>query len=106
MKKTINDDPTRSQMRRYLIGIWPNVACEPFNRRNIEHLLDLEMATYHFSSDYHSGQWSNLYSALSVSEYRPGAYSRGFDDANTREENITAFGFYCALIRKYIKGRS
>ena len=34
--------------------------------------FDIEAAIYWFASDYHSGQWSELYSILSTSEYRPG----------------------------------
>lgn len=34
--------------------------------------FDIEAAIYWFASDYHSGQWSDLYSILSTSEYRPG----------------------------------
>lgn len=35
-------------------------------------IFDIEAAIYWFASDYHSGQWSDLYSILSCSEYRPG----------------------------------
>ena len=35
-------------------------------------IFDIEAAIYWFASDYHRGQWSELYSILSTSEYRPG----------------------------------
>jgi hypothetical protein len=38
--------------------------------------FDIEEAIYWFSADYHGGQWSNLYSALSTSEFRPGMNAR------------------------------
>lgn len=39
--------------------------------------FDREEAIYWFANDYHSGQASNLYSALSISDYRPGPIARG-----------------------------
>jgi hypothetical protein len=38
--------------------------------------FDIEEAIYWFSADYHGGQWSNLYSTLSTSEFRPGMNAR------------------------------
>jgi hypothetical protein len=34
--------------------------------------FDIEAAIYWFATDWHGGQWSNLYSALSTSPYKPG----------------------------------
>ena len=39
--------------------------------------FDIEGAIYWFANDYHGGQWSNLYSALSTSEFRPGPLANG-----------------------------
>jgi len=39
--------------------------------------FDFAEAIYWFASDYHGGQWSNLYETLSASEYRPGPISVG-----------------------------
>lgn len=36
---------------------------------------DAAVAAYWFASDYHGGQSSNLYSALSTSPYSPGPFS-------------------------------
>lgn len=36
-----------------------------------------EVAIYWFANHYHGGQWSNLYSVLSTSPFRPGSISRG-----------------------------
>lgn len=38
---------------------------------------DAEEAIYWFASDYHGGQWSNLYSVLSTSPFKPGSMSNG-----------------------------
>ena len=35
---------------------------------------DAEVAIYWFASDWHGGQWSDLYSILSTSPYRPGPF--------------------------------
>lgn len=102
----MNSDPTRAQMRKYLIGIWPAITCgERFNRRSDEQIFDLETAIYYFARDYYGGQWTNLYRALCASAYRPGASERGFDDQRMREECPLAFDLYCSLIRYFIKGR-
>jgi hypothetical protein len=62
------DDPTANEMRTYLRQL--DSDADKF---------DVEGAIYWFSSDWHGGQASNLYSALSTSEYRPGACARWAD---------------------------
>jgi hypothetical protein len=47
--------------------------------------FDMEEAIYWFSNDYHGGQSSNLYSALSTSEYRPGRMSNGPEEGSMGE---------------------
>jgi hypothetical protein len=42
--------------------------------------FDVEGAIYWFACDWHSGQWSNLYSAPSTSAYRPSPLANGPDD--------------------------
>jgi hypothetical protein len=42
--------------------------------------FDVEGAIYWFASDWHTGQWSNLYSALSTSAYCPSSLANGPDD--------------------------
>lgn len=42
-------------------------------------IIDVEAAIYWFSSDYHGGQTSNLYSVLSTSEYDPSPLSKGIE---------------------------
>jgi hypothetical protein len=54
-------DPTIEELRSFL------ASADEFER---------EAAIYWFASDWHSGQWSNLYMAVCASEYRPGALER------------------------------
>lgn len=56
-------DPTYEEMETFLKTLTIYEASE----------FDIACAIYWFSSLWHSGQWSNLYSALSTSPYRPGA---------------------------------
>ncbi len=62
-------DPERDDMLALLKETY-GVDAEPF---------DVEAAIYWFANDWHGGQWSNLYSALSTSPYRPGACENGPD---------------------------
>ena len=62
----MNQDPTRNEMLTFLCGFYPHEA-EQFDR---------EEAIYWFANDWHGGQSSNLYSALSTSEYKPGMNER------------------------------
>lgn len=63
-------DPTRDEMLAYLSSI----AASSFDD------VDIEAAIYWFAANWHSGQWSNLYAALSASPYHPGLCERGPDD--------------------------
>ena len=46
---------------------------------------DAEVAIYWFANHYHGGQWSNLYSVLSTSPFRPGPISRGPQEGSGEE---------------------
>jgi len=64
--------------------------------------FDVEAAIYWFASDYHSGQWSDLYSILSTSDYYPGMgelspRSESFDI----DENLPLYEMYESLREKY-----
>lgn len=54
-------DPTRNEMLTFLAGY---LEFDQFDR---------EEAMYWFAYDWHDGQASNLYAALSTSPYKPGA---------------------------------
>lgn len=64
MAKAHCDDPTRLEMIEYL----NQQGCNSF---------EAEQAIYWFAHDWHGGQGSNLYSALSCSRYRPGPCEAG-----------------------------
>lgn len=66
-------DPTRAEMLRELIRAfrWTRDG-----RRDDCWKFDVEEAIYHFASNYYGGQWTNLYSAMCASPYRPGATQR------------------------------
>ena len=77
-------DPTKAEM---LVFLAPMAAGEAT-------AFDEESAIYWFAADYHGGQWSNLYSALSTSEYRPGPCENG-------PEGGIAQMLYDALVSEY-----
>lgn len=61
----ITQDPTREELNYRL------------NEEFASSDLDNEEAIYWFAYNYHSGQNSNLYSVLSTSPFRPGAFQSG-----------------------------
>lgn len=60
-------DPTKEEMETFLK--------EQFGSE-ID-AFDIAEAIYWTSYEWHGGQWSNLYSALSTSDYRPGPITNG-----------------------------
>ena len=70
-----NDDPSREEMIEHIRKVYGREADE----------FDIEEAIYWFATDYHGGQSSNLYSALSTSEYRPGRSSSGPEEGSMSE---------------------
>ena len=72
----MNFDPTKKEMMNFLKDIyggedsWEDGA---------------EVAIYWFANDYHDGQWSNLYSALSTSPFKPGRNSSGPEEDSLEE---------------------
>jgi hypothetical protein len=65
-----NQDPTKEEMMHFLQ--------QQFGRYGEEGFADSsEIAMYWFANHYHGGQWSNLYSVLSTSQFSPGPISRG-----------------------------
>jgi hypothetical protein len=70
-----NDDPSREEMIEHIRRAYGREADE----------FDIEEAIYWFANDYHGGQGSNLYSALSTSEFRPGRMSNGPEEGSMGE---------------------
>jgi len=58
--------------------------------------FDMESAIYWFANHYHGGQWSELYSILSTSEYKPGPMHNGPEDDGEEAKMM-----YESLIAKY-----
>ena len=51
-------------------------------------MFDIEAAIYWFASHYHGGQWSNLYSVLSTSDYRPSPLCRSHEDESEEIQEL------------------
>jgi len=62
-------DPTREEMLQFLR--------QQFGGGEEGFEDAAEVAMYWFANHYHGGQWSNLYSVLSTSQFSPGPISRG-----------------------------
>jgi len=58
--------------------------------------FDRAAAIYWFAHDYHSGQWSNLYSVLSTSKFKP-----GLTHSSIKDEGENAEDLYNMLVAKY-----
>ena len=85
----MTQDPTRDDMLTFLCGFYPYEADQ----------FDREEAMYWFANDWHGGQWSNLYSALSTSPYRPGALSSGPEEGGMAEMMYQELeAEYCAKV--------
>ncbi len=87
-------DPTRDEMiaylREYLSEGYVDADCSGNE-------LDIETAIYWFANQYHSGQSSNLYSALSTSPYSPGPLCYGIQDEHSDQAEI----LYITLVNHY-----
>jgi hypothetical protein len=79
-------DPTREEMVTFCDGIAIDPTSDEF---------DYEEAIYWFANDYHGGQWSNLYSALSTSPFKPSPIASGVSSDGM------AKWFYDELVRNY-----
>ena len=77
----------KSEMINFLKGQFGSEAEE----------FDMEEAIYWFAANYHEGQWSDLYSILSTSDFRPGRLSNG------PEQGMCEM-MYDALVEKYGQG--
>lgn len=86
----VNSDPTKKEMIAFL------EQCGEVAILGIEvDIFDIEAAIYWFASDYHGGQRSNLYSALSCSEYKPSRLARGIE-----KDSVESF-LYDALVKNF-----
>lgn len=60
--------------------------------------FDIEAAIWWFANDYHGGQWSDLYSILSTSDFKPGPSHRSVKDEGDMAEMM-----YESLEKRYSK---
>lgn len=60
-------DPTREEIEEFIVT-------HPYYNEMSQ--FDIEEAIYWFANDYHSGQSSNLYEVLSMSEFSPGPIAK------------------------------
>lgn len=76
----MSQDPTADEMRSYLREQFGS-ECDPVDGMTLS--FPVECAIWWFGNDWHGGQDSNLYSALSTSEYHPGAGESGPEPDST-----------------------
>ncbi len=76
----MTNDPTRTMMREELIASFGDVD-----------EFALEEAIYWFAADYHGGQSSSLYRALSVSPYKPGAMTHAPEEPQLYDHLVDTF---------------
>ena len=81
-------DPTKKELLKSLVAGFGQATIR-------EGIFDAEEAIYWLASDFHGGQWSNLYSVLSTSKFRPGRCSNGPDPDSIAEE------FYHHLVSEF-----
>jgi len=88
-----NTDPTKEEMVNFLKNKFKGLV--DFNDSGTD--FDIESAIYWFASNYYNGQWSNLYSVLSTSQFKPGPSHRSIED----EESEIGNEMYNALANEY-----
>jgi len=87
-------DPTKEEMVNFLTQKFHGMVDPAETDANN---FDVAAAIYWFANDYHGGQSSNLYSALSTSDYRPGPMHKSVED----DESETATMMYQELVNKF-----
>jgi hypothetical protein len=78
-------DPSRRALLRFLRGEYCAATCGE-SPEAPEAEFEIECAAYWTAADYHAGQDSELYAALSASPYRPGPIESGPEPGSVAEE--------------------
>lgn len=103
-----NTDPTRDEMIA-LLAIecpWSKTDWQPNNDcESTDADFDREVAIYYFASGWHGGQWSNLYSVLCMSKYKPSPLESSVYDYADDDDCSPAIEAYHALIRAFSNHR-
>jgi|LakMenEpi03Aug12_release.lakeMendotaPanAssembly.Ray.scaffolds.fasta_scaffold81796_5 hypothetical protein len=92
MTKINENSEVKEEMKEYLKNKFKGL--EDVNSADFN--FSMEAAIYWFTSDYHSGQWSDFYSILSTSDYRPGRMTNNIEG---EPEDVQML--YQALEEKY-----
>lgn len=93
--ENMNDDSgdrLKQEMKNYLKT--KNKGLMDVNSHDFD--FSMEAAIYWFAYGYHSGQWSDLYSILSTSEYKPSILARNIQDEDEEVQNL-----YQDLVEKF-----
>jgi len=85
--KTASQDPSAQEMRAFLKKEHPGEEGGDF---------DIEAAIYWYANDFHGGQASDLYSALSTSKFKPGPAHK-----SVKDEGEVASMMYESLKREF-----
>lgn len=105
---TTTGDPTREELIAFLEHAYPQVTCGETCHTEAEAdddahdgcgcRMDIEAAAWFLAAHWHGGQWSNLYSALSLSPFDPGPMMR--------DEDVTddASGEWTTAHELYVEG--
>lgn len=91
-------DPTRAELLERIFATF-SVSLESSYSDYADNDFDVESALYWFANDYHAGQWSNLYSVLSTSEYKPSPLASGIASESELGQEIYQF-----LVDIFVKG--
>ena len=86
------NDPTRDELLSFLQAHADSIDAEAC-------AFDVEEAAYWLASDFHGGQWSNLYAALCASPFSPGPIATGLPDWDERAEASHLYDLGAAWIR-------
>lgn len=87
----MKNDPTQEEMSEFL--------SKKFEKAGIDGIIDnIFISTYWFARDFYIGQFSNLYSALCGSLYKPGILTNNIED----EEDSIIFMMYNSLVEEFI----
>ena len=94
LKENSNNDPTKEEMLNFLKEKFKGLI-DPMSVEDNE--FDMVQAIYFFAREYHGGQWSNLYSTLSTSNFSPNPRLKDIYETGD-EQSIM---MYEALVDRY-----
>lgn len=99
-------DPDRAELLAYLSAEYARAGFDSHDPAS--KVWATEEAAYYLAAHYHGGQWSNLYSVLSTSEFRPGRNAPDLTGDPDKDESFEASYLYAAAseqIEKHLAAR-